>query len=525
MKNLSTSVLLSTTSKANLNESGPSKSSTLSKSTANSRRRINTDGSDDKSSKSKPHPIESTIKSPRDGSTTHIIPLNPSTHQLDRDGKKQRHTKKNDYTKVSLFGVDLSRFPAWMQATLLTMIILLGFIAIGYVEEGFKFEFADFRFGWFMTAVELIIFSIFAMIERSFKSLGKITSAVYLSSASTINLNLPTQNGVDRDQLESESEGLLNQRRSGTEDGGSPSKSHTEEFPNTSHNHPSPIEKEIAAYDSNQSKICLLFKINWFNIVFEKQMPFKYHLMVATAMMCSRALTNIALLLLNYPTQVIFKSMKLISVMIGSIFCLKNEYHQCEKCGAPLLVGSAILFCMGDANDLNFNVLGIVVVLISLIFDAIHANSQQYILQAKTARDTTMELLVYTNLMAGVIAFVISFLMGEINEINYEWLPSQPDDTMNKLLLWFVGRVACLYIGVSAFVVFTKRFGAVFAVTITTIRKILTVGLSYVFYPGKKVFIPMQHGTGAILFVISLILWGYGSVEKKRQNASRPARR
>merc|ERR1712176_392007 len=201
-------------------------------------------------------------------------------------------------------------------------------------------------------------------------------------------------------------------------------------------------------------------------------------------MMCSRALTNIALLLLNYPTQVIFKSMKLISVMIGSVCCLKKSYRKCEYIAVPLLVCSAVLFTVGDSNDLNFNILGIVVVCVSLIFDAIHANSQQYILQAKTERDTTSELLVYSNLIAGFFVFVISFCYGEINEIVYDYLPTQQVDEPNVLFdlcAWFVGRVACLYIGVSAFVVFTKRFGAVFAVTITTIRKILTVLLSYAF--------------------------------------------
>eukprot|EP00483_Globobulimina_turgida_P011614 UN11636 len=190
-------------------------------------------------------------------------------------------------------------------------------------------------------------------------------------------------------------------------------------------------------------------------------------------------------------------------------------YHKCEYIGAPLLVGSAVLFTLGDSHQLNFNVLGIIVVLLSLIFDAIHANSQQYILQAKTERDTTMELLVYSNIIAGVFAFIVSLFLGELNEFYYDYLPQQADNVLSKLLLWFLVRVMCLYVGVSAFVVFTKRFGAVFAVTVTTVRKILTVLLSYVFYPGKKAFIPVQHGTGTVLFILSLTLWGYGSVKKK----------
>lgn len=148
--------------------------------------------------------------------------------------------------------------------------------------------------------------------------------------------------------------------------------------------------------------------------------------------------------------------------MVGSVCCLRKKYHVCEYVAAPLLVMSAVLFTFGDANDLNFNALGIVVVLVSLIFDAIHANSQQYVLQAKTERDTTMELLVYSNLLASAMAFVVSFCTGEIVQIQYEYIPIQPAGTAAKLLMWFVIRVACLYVGVSAFVVFIKRFGAVF---------------------------------------------------------------
>ena len=396
-------------------------------------------------------PISSPKKTDNHLITTHHrkIPLkSASNNHLDSKNRKQL----NDHKQVSLFGVNLSRFPSWIQALLLTAIILFGFIAIGYVEEGFKFEFHDFSFGWFMTAVELIIFSIFAMIERLFKSLGTITSAVYLSSASTLNLNLPSSQ--QQEQLESEVESLLSPTKETT----SPSSSR--QSININNNDTSQTQYGV---DTNTSKICLLFKTNWFNVIFEKQMPVKYHLMVAAAMMCSRALTNIALLLLNYPTQVIFKSMKLISVMIGSVCCLKKAYHKCEYIAAPLLVASAVLFTLGDSNDLNFNASGIIVVLISLIFDAIHANSQQYILQAKTERDTTMELLVYTNLFAGGMALVVAFITGELTQIWYDYIPNQGEDVVEKLFMWFLIRVACLYIGVSAYVVFTKRFGAVFA--------------------------------------------------------------
>ena len=40
---------------------------------------------------------------------------------------------------------------------------------IALVEEGVKFAFPDFKFGWTMTAIELYIFSLFAVIETMLK--------------------------------------------------------------------------------------------------------------------------------------------------------------------------------------------------------------------------------------------------------------------------------------------------------------------------------------------------------------------
>lgn len=194
----------------------------------------------------------------------------------DSTGSKSRKIRNDPIKNVNLFGIDLSHFSPTIQASILIVIILFGFISIGYVEEGFKFEFEEFSFGWFMTAVELFIFSIFAMMERLFKGLASITSAVYLASASTVSL-----------ANESERESLIATNGA----------SHSESPPAgavTTNIHP-----------SNRQTIQRLFGVNWLRVIFEAQMPMRYHLVVAAAMMCSRALTNIALLLLNYPTQVL----------------------------------------------------------------------------------------------------------------------------------------------------------------------------------------------------------------------------
>jgi len=221
-----------------------------------------------------------------------------------------------------------------------------------------------------------------------------------------------------------------------------------------------------------------------------------------------RAFTNISLLLLNYPTQVVFKSMKFLSVMIGSRFVLHKHYSTFEYIAAPFMVISAALFTLGDSvATFRFDCLGIAVVCISLIFDSIHANSQEYTL--KLHNDTTLELLVYSNLLSSILAGVIGTLSGELIPL-IKYLRNY---NIYYIFGWFILRAACLYIGVASFVVFTKKFGAVAAVTVTTVRKIFTVLLSYLLWPSMKAF-TAQHSAGTVLFILSLILNALGVKNK-----------
>jgi adenosine 3'-phospho 5'-phosphosulfate transporter B3 len=70
--------------------------------------------------------------------------------------------------------------------------------------------------------------------------------------------------------------------------------------------------------------------------------------------------------------QVIFKSLKLLTVMIGSLFIVGRRFEVREYVSALLLVASATLFSLGDKEvQSDFNWIGIIVVLLSLVFDSV----------------------------------------------------------------------------------------------------------------------------------------------------------
>lgn len=71
--------------------------------------------------------------------------------------------------------------------------------------------------------------------------------------------------------------------------------------------------------------------------VFEHRAPLVNHVIVAVSMTFARGLTNMSLQYLNYPSQVIFKSLKLIVVLIGSIVIYKKRFVRCGYLHAAIL--------------------------------------------------------------------------------------------------------------------------------------------------------------------------------------------
>ncbi|ETO09868.1 hypothetical protein RFI_27507 [Reticulomyxa filosa] len=432
---------------------------------------------------------------------TVAVPLLKAVRTKDKENEEEEQkTKKSKDDSVKLFGVNLSYFPNYVQFSVLLCVVMLGFLLIGLVEEGFKHTFPDFQFGWFMTAIELVLFTVLAAIERILKETATIVSeSISMSMSSTPRLISPINSQASNTQSDSNnsSNGHNNNDHDPNSNNGISIGISIGIGVSTSNLDTTNKIANTVATEGTSSSSSLISK------VLARKVPLVYHIIVAAAMTASRGLTNISLLLLNYPTQVIFKSMKLISVMIGSKLFLHKEYNIFEYLAAPLMVGAAIAFSLGDASEsLSFNTWGIIVVIVSLIFDSIHANAQEYTL--KLHRDTALELLLYSNFFSGVFAALAGICAGELAPL-FVFLAT---NSLLDILSWFTIRVLCLYVGVAALVIFTQRFGAVAAVTVTTVRKILTVLLSYVLWPTKSFARP--HAMGTLMFIGSLMLNGAG---------------
>jgi len=236
---------------------------------------------------------------------------------------------------------------------------------------------------------------------------------------------------------------------------------------------------------------------------FSHTAPLARHALVAIAMTAARGLTNVSLQYLQIPTQVIFKSMKLITVMIGSVLMLRKSYSFLEVLAVLMLVLSASIFGLADlevTSNRQDNMWGILVVLLSLVADAVHANSQESVLRVYKA--SLSETLLFSNMYAAVMAFGIVVANGEL-------APAlQYCETNSSTYVLFLSRAVVIYCGVLCFGTLIENFGVVAATAVTTIRKIMTIFISFLLFPKPWSF---KYVYGVMAFIASVVVGQYAT--------------
>ena len=89
---------------------------------------------------------------------------------------------------------------------------------------------------------------------------------------------------------------------------------------------------------------------------------------IAFLTVATLGLSNTAVAYLNFPTFNMFKSCKLIPVMIGSMIILKKKYNHIDKLAVLCMVVGLIFFTMADTKlHPNFEFFGVSLVMGALV--------------------------------------------------------------------------------------------------------------------------------------------------------------
>jgi solute carrier family 35 (adenosine 3'-phospho 5'-phosphosulfate transporter), member B3 len=209
-------------------------------------------------------------------------------------------------------------------------------------------------------------------------------------------------------------------------------------------------------------------------------------------------LANVACFHLSIPVMQVFKSAKILPVMLMGTFILKKTYTCTHYISALLISLGLMIFVISNAKVTpTFSMLGILLVCGSLTCDAIIGNFQE-----KLFRDYKQlmisESLMKSKIFGSISAFVICVITGNLMPsvlFCYKYFYT--------VSLWIVCFAIIGVIGENFIMVLVKLFGAVVTVTTTTVRKGISLFLSFILFP--KTF-SIGYLIGGIIMLIGVII-------------------
>lgn len=227
--------------------------------------------------------------------------------------------------------------------------------------------------------------------------------------------------------------------------------------------------------------------------------PWKTYVKLSAVLMGSHGLTKGSLAFLNYPAQIMFKSTKVLPVMMMGAFIpgLRRKYPVHEYISAILLVVGLIFFTLADAQTSpNFSVIGVVMISGALIMDSFLGNLQEAIF-TMNPETTQMEMLFCSTVMGLPFLIPPMILTGELFKA---WNSCYEHPYVYGVLVFeamatFIGQVSVLSL--------IAIFGAATTAMVTTARKAVTLLLSYLLFTKP---LTEQHATGLLLIAMGITI-------------------
>ena len=207
--------------------------------------------------------------------------------------------------------------------------------------------------------------------------------------------------------------------------------------------------------------------------------------------------TNWALKYLNYPTRVLFKSSKLVPTMVMGTVIQGRTYSILEYLAAGLLVLGVALFTIGDAElRPDFHPMGIGLITLGVAADAATSNYEERAFFRASPPASQPEVVTYASAFGAVWALLLMLPTDELEEAIAHSI-AHPD-----ALVMLVVSSVCGYVSVSFVLLLINLYGATVTELVKSMRKVLTIVLSFVLYPKP---ISQKYLLGGLAVLVSLV--------------------
>ena len=273
------------------------------------------------------------------------------------------------------------------------------------------------------------------------------------------------------------------------------------------------------------------------------------YVMIAFLLVIERLVSNVSFLYLNYPTQQLLKSIKIVFIVAVGMQMGIGPSKKEALYAAGLALG-LVTFSIAEARETHkFSWTGIALVVIGLVLSALYSNMQQLVLNSATApsspsssssssssssvspsalsspQQSSMVLddskgkrrykriksgLVFWQYATGtLLLLIVTGINGELQH-GVKLCKAQPI-VVFKMLLYGVP----LYLGIQVLLDITAQYGVTLTTTVTSTRKVLFFAVSYTMLPSHTKPFTLWHALGII---ISLVFTFLIQSQTKRSN-------
>lgn len=225
--------------------------------------------------------------------------------------------------------------------------------------------------------------------------------------------------------------------------------------------------------------------------------------------------TNWSLEYINYPMRVMFKSSKVVPVMIMGVIIQGRRYSLPEYGSAVMLAAGIAVFTMGDAAaSPNFDSRGLILITMGVFADALTANFEEK--RFFRARNCThAEVMQYSSLFTVGSSTLLLVASGEM------WEAIAHTAEHPEVLLYSAMFASMGYLSVVFVLLLIKHYGATVAEVVKSCRKVCSILLSFFLFAKP---ITGMHVMGFLLFVGSVVVGVYlKATKKKAPKPTKPA--
>jgi hypothetical protein len=225
-----------------------------------------------------------------------------------------------------------------------------------------------------------------------------------------------------------------------------------------------------------------------------------YYLLQIILKTLTQGLANLSMSQINYPAKVLFKSANpVITLIIGLVWFRKSYPLRDYLVVILLILGLYIFIAFDKTSSPQGTGLGILYVSLSMLCGASIPMIQEHCMSKYGA--TVEELLYYSFLGSAVVSFIIAVIAGEMIEGILFFFQQ------GSVHLWII--FACFtsvgFYGANFSTLLTQRFGALVNGIANTLRKGITLALSFALFPERNV-LTVHHIVGAVVFMTGLLL-------------------